>query len=228
MKKALFFLITLFLFTSIHAQKMPKPPKADAIGKETLWESFERKDAYDILVRTKKIAILPASSAFYAKKIEPDSATKIQQSLTEMSTKIQKAYFDALIKNKLSAVIQNPTETNRILNEKGLLNPETLSKTPKNTLCFLLGVDAVMFIDITVEHLKSPLAQAALNSLSKLVDAASDEIAIGLRLFEKSNGDFFWANRSSEKVNSMQKTLSDAFLTAANTSLVEIPFVIKK
>lgn len=228
MKKVLFFLTSLFLFSSIFAQKLPKPPKADAVGKETLWDSFERKDTYEILVRTKKIAILPASSAFYGKKIDPDSATKIQIALTEMSTKIQKAYFDALIKNKLSAVLQNPNETNRILSEKGLLNPETLNSTPKNTLCFLLGVDAVMFIDITVEHLKSPLAQAALNSLSKLVDAASDEIAIGLRLFEKSNGEFFWSNRSSEKVNSMQKTLSDAFLNAANASLVEIPFVIKK
>ena len=60
--------ILMLIFTlSLHAQKLPKPPKADAVGKETLWESFERKDTYDILNRTKKIAILPVSSAYYAK-----------------------------------------------------------------------------------------------------------------------------------------------------------------
>ena len=113
-----------------------------------------------------------------------------------------------------------------ILNQKGLSNTETLNKTPKNTLCFILGVDAVMFVDITMEHLKSALAQAALNSLSKFVDAASDEIAIGLRLYEKANGDFFWANRSSAKINS-QNNPNDAFNKAAGESFQSIPFVIK-
>ena len=205
----LLMICTLF----VSAQKLPKPPKADAVGKETLWESFEKPNTYDILVRTKKIAILPASSAYYAKKIDPDS--------------VKKYYFESLIKNKLSAVLQNPAETNKILAEKGLLNPETLSKTPKNTVCFLLGVDAVVFIDITMEHLKSPLAQAALNSLSKFVDASSDEVAIGLRMYEKSNGDFFWATRIVEKVNSKQD-MGQAFINAAKGSFNNIPFLIKK
>jgi hypothetical protein len=220
---ALLMISTLF----VSAQKMPKPPKADAVGKETLWESFEKPNTYDILVRTKKIAILPASSAYYARKIDPDSVKKYQDLLTNMSIEMQKIYFESLIKNKLSAVLQNPTETNKILSEKGLLNPETLSKTPKNTVCFLLGVDAVVFIDITMEHLKSPLAQAALNSLSKFVDASSDEVAIGLRMYEKSNGDFFWATRVNEKVNSKQD-MSQAFINAAKGSFNNIPFLIKK
>ena len=66
--------ILMLIFTlSLHAQKLPKPPKADAVGKETLWESFERKDSYDILTRTKKIAILPVTSAYFAKKIKDDN-----------------------------------------------------------------------------------------------------------------------------------------------------------
>ena len=146
--------------------------------------------------------------------------------LTKISTIIQKAYFDGLIKKSLSAIIQNPDETNKILNQKGLLNIDLLNKTPKNTICFILGVDAVMVVDITMEHLKSALAQAALNSLSKFVDAASDENAIGLRLYEKSNGDFFWANRSSAKINS-QNNPEAAFNKAAEESFQSIPFVIK-
>jgi hypothetical protein len=219
--------VLMLIFTlSLHAQKLPKAPKADAVGKETLWESFERKDSYDILTRTKKIAILPVSSAYFIKKIEPDSLKAMQTMLTKISTIIQKAYFDGLIKKSLSAIIQNPDETNKILNQKGLLNIDLLNKTPKNTICFILGVDAVMVVDITMEHLKSALAQAALNSLSKFVDAASDEIAIGLRLYEKSNGDFFWANRSSAKINS-QNNPDAAFNKAAEESFQSIPFVIK-
>lgn len=216
----------LFFSISLFAQKSPQAPKADAIGKESLWESFEKKETYDILVRTKKIAILPVSSAYFAKKIEQDSLQKYQAMLTNISVNIQKAYFNGLIKKTLSAAIQNPDETNKILSQRGLLNPENMNKTPKNTLCFILGVDAVMFVDITMEHLKSALAQAALNSLSKFVDAASDEIAIGLRLYEKSNGEFFWANRSSAKINS-QNNPNDAFNKAAGESFQSIPFVIK-
>ena len=47
-------LLLLIITLSVHAQKMPSPPKEDAFGKESLWESFERKDTYDILNRTKK------------------------------------------------------------------------------------------------------------------------------------------------------------------------------
>ena len=224
--KRLFTILLTIVTISLSAQKLPNPPKADAIGKESLWESFEKKDTYDILVRTKKIAILPVSSAYFAKKINADSLQKYQNMLTNISVNIQKSYFNGLIKKSLSAAIQNPDETNKILNQKGLSNTETLNKTPKNTLCFILGVDAVMFVDITMEHLKSALAQAALNSLSKFVDAASDEIAIGLRLYEKANGDFFWANRSSAKINS-QNNPNDAFNKAAGESFQSIPFVIK-
>jgi len=216
--------ILMLIFTlSLHAQKLPKPPKADAVGKETLWESFERKDSYDILTRTKKIAILPVTSAYFAKKIKDDN--EYQAILTEISSEIQKSYFNGLIKKSLSAIIQNPDETNKILNQKGLLNIDLLNKTPKNTICFILGVDAVMVVDITMEHLKSALAQAALNSLSKFVDAASDEYAIGLRLYEKSNGDFFWAYRSSVKDNT--KLQDDAFNKLVVESFQSIPFVIK-
>ncbi len=156
--KRLFTILLTIVTISLSAQKLANPPKADAIGKESLWESFEKKDTYDILVRTKKIAILPVSSAYFAKKINADSLQKYQNMLTNISVNIQKSYFNGLIKKSLSAAIQNPDETNKILNQKGLLNPETLNKTPKNTLCFILGVDAVMFVDITMEHLKSALA----------------------------------------------------------------------
>ena len=225
MKKLITILLSIVTI-SLSAQKLPNAPKADAIGKESLWESFEKKETYDILVRTKKIAILPGSSAYFAKNIDPDFLQKYQNWLDTVSMIVQQKYFMLLIKKSLSAAIQNPDETNKILNQKGLSNPETLNKTPKNTLCFILGVDAVMFVDITMEHLKSALAQAALNSLSKFVDAASDEIAIGLRLYEKANGDFFWANRSSAKINS-QNNPNDAFNKAAGESFQSIPFVIK-
>ena len=117
-------LITILLSIatiSLSAQKLPNPPKTDAIGKESLWESFEKKDTYDILVRTKKVAILPVSSAYFAKKIDPDSLQKYQNMLTTISVNIQKVYFNGLIKKSLSAAIQNPEETNKILNQKGLL-----------------------------------------------------------------------------------------------------------
>jgi hypothetical protein len=219
-------LLLLIITLSVHAQKMPSPPKEDAFGKESLWESFERKDAYDILNRTKKIAILPVSSAYFAKKIDPDSLQKYQVMLTKISTSVQKAYFDGLVKKTLSAVMQNPDETNRILNQKGLLNMELLNKTPKNTICFMLGVDAVMFVDITMERLRSALGQLALNTLNPFNSTASDEIAIGLRLYEKANGDFFWANRSSVKIT-MLNNASDAFIKATGESFQSIPFVIK-
>ena len=219
-------LLLLIITLSVQAQKLPSPPKEDAYGKESLWESFERKDTYDILTRTKKIAILPVSSAYFAKKIEPDSLQKYQVMLTKISTSVQKAYFDGLVKKTLSAVMQNPDETNRILNQKGLLNMELLTKTPKNTICFMLGVDAVMIVDITMERLRSALGQLALNTLNPFSNTASDEIAIGLRLYEKSNGDFFWANRSSAKIT-MLNNLSDAFIKATGESFQSIPFVIK-
>ena len=219
-------LLLLIITLSVHAQKMPSPPKEDAFGKESLWESFERKDAYDILNRTKKIAILPVSSAYFAKKIDPDSLQKYQVVLTELSSDIQKIYFDGLVKKTLSAVLQNPDETNRILSQRGLLNLELLNKTPKNTVCFMLGVDAVMFVDITMEHLRSALGQAALNALTRFSNAASDEIAIGLQLYEKANGEFFWANRSSAKIT-MINNPSGAFIKAIGESFQSIPFVIK-
>lgn len=103
---------------------------------------------------------------------------------------------------------------------------ELLNKTPKNTICFMLGVDAVMFVDITMEHLRSALGQAALNALSRFSNAASDEIAIGLRLYEKANGEFFWANRSSAKIT-MLNNPSDAFIKATGESFQSIPFVIR-
>ena len=78
-----------------------------------------------------------------------------------------------------------------------------------------MGVDAVMFVDITMELTKNTL-----------VTAGSEEIAIGLRLYEKSNGDFFWANRSSAKINS-QNNPNDAFNKAVGESFQSIPFVIK-
>ena len=219
-------LLLLIITLSVQAQKLPSPPKEDAFGKESLWESFERKDTYDILSRTKKIAILPVSSAYFAKKIDPDSLQKYQVMLTKISTSVQKAYFDGLVKKTLSAVMQNPDETNRILNQKGLLNMELLNKTPKNTICFMLGVDAVMFVDITMERLRSALGQLAINSLSRFTNAASDEIAIGLRLYEKANGEFFWANRSSEKITWLNSP-SEAFIKATGESFQSIPFVIK-
>jgi hypothetical protein len=219
-------LLLLIITLSVHAQKMPSPPKEDAFGKESLWESFERKDAYDILNRTKKIAILPVSSAYFAKKIDPDSLQKYQVMLTKISSSVQKAYFEGLVKKTLSAVVQNPDETNRILSQKGLLNMELLNKTPKNTICFILGVDAVMFVDITMERLRSALGQLALNTLNPFNSTASDEIAIGLRLYEKANGDFFWANRSSVKIT-MLNNASDAFIKATGESFQSIPFVIK-
>lgn len=219
-------LLLLIITLSVQAQKLPSPPKEDAFGKESLWESFERKDTYDILSRTKKIAILPVSSAYFAKKIEPDSLQKYQVMLTKISTTVQKAYFDGLVKKTLSAVMQNPDETNRILNQKGLLNMELLNKTPKNTICFMLGVDAVMIVDITMERLRSALGQLALNTLNPFSNTASDEIAIGLRLYEKSNGDFFWANRSSAKIT-MLNNPSDAFIKATGESFQSIPFVIR-
>lgn len=219
-------LLLLIITLSVHAQKMPSPPKEDAFGKESLWESFERKDAYDILNRTKKIAILPVSSAYFAKKIDPDSLQKYQVMLTKISSSVQKAYFEGLVKKTLSAVVQNPDETNRILSQKGLLNLELLNKTPKNTICFILGVDAVMFVDITMERLRSALGQLALNTLNPFNSTASDEIAIGLRLYEKANGDFFWANRSSVKIT-MLNNASDAFIKATGESFQSIPFVIK-
>ena len=228
--KSLLTVYFLFLITILFAQKLPQPPKTDAIGKESLWESFEKKDTYDILVRTKKIAILPVSSAYFAKNIDSDSLQKYQNWLDTISVEIQEAYFMLLIKKTLSAAIQNPKETNKILNQKGLLNPETLNKTPKNTLCFILGVDAVLFVDITMEHLKSALAQAALNSLSKFVDAASDEIAIGLRLYEKSNGDFFWANRLNVKLkdNLFNKSLSFDFKTKQKVGVDIIGWLLEE
>lgn len=219
-------LLLLIITLSVHAQKLPSPPKEDAFGKESLWESFERKDAYDILNRTKKIAILPVSSAYFAKKIDPDSLQKYQIMLTKISSTVQKAYFDGLVKKTLSAVVQNPDETNRILSQKGLLNMELLTKTSKNTVCFMLGVDAVMFVDITMERLRSALGQLALNTLNPSNSTASDEIAIGLRLYEKANGDFFWASRSSVKIT-MLNNPSDAFIKATGESFQSIPFVIK-
>jgi hypothetical protein len=220
MKKLITILLSITTI-SLSAQKLPNPPKTDAIGKESLWESFEKKDTYDILVRTKKIAILPVTSAYFAKKIDADSLQKFQNMLTNSSLIIQKAYYIGLIKKSLSAAIQNPEETNKILNQKGLLNPETVKKTPKNTLCFILGVDAVMFVDITMERLNLSL----LNSFIRLGDY-SDEIAIGLRLYEKSNGDFFWANRSSAKVLYLDSP--DAALNkAAEVSFQSIPFIIR-
>jgi hypothetical protein len=103
---------------------------------------------------------------------------------------------------------------------------ELLNKTPKNTICFMLGVDAVMFVDITMERLRSALGQLALNTLNPFNSTASDEIAIGLRLYEKANGDFFWANRSSVKIT-MLNNASDAFIKATGESFQSIPFVIK-
>jgi hypothetical protein len=238
--KSLLTVYFLFFITILFAQKLPQPPKTDAIGKESLWESFEKKDTYDILVRTKKIAILPVSSAYFAKKIDPDSLQKYQNMLTTISVNIQKAYFNGLIKKSLSAAIQNPEETNKILNQKGLLNTETLKQTPKNTLCFILGVDAVIFVDITMELTKATL-----------VTSRFEEIAIGLRLYEKSNGDFFWAYRLAVKFkdNLFNQSLSFDFkpkqkigvnffgwldekpLTPFNEAIREsfqsIPFVIK-
>ena len=214
MKKLITILLSIVTI-SLSAQKLPNPPKADAIGKESLWESFEKKDTYDILVRTKKIAILPVSSAYFAKKINADSLQKYQNMLTNISVNIQKSYFNGLIKKSLSAAIQNPDETNKILNQKGLLNTETLKQTPKNTLCFILGVDAVMFVDITMELTKNTL-----------VTAGSEEIAIGLRLYEKSNGDFFWANRLTAKLkNGISRDY--VFTNAISESFQSIPFVIK-
>ena len=107
MKKLITILLSIVTI-SLSAQKLPNPPKADAIGKESLWESFEKKDTYDILVRTKKIAILPVTSAYFAKKIDADSLQKFQNMLTNSSLIIQKAYYIGLIKKSLSAAIQNP------------------------------------------------------------------------------------------------------------------------
>jgi hypothetical protein len=222
----------LFFITILFAQKLPQPPKTDAIGKESLWESFETKDAYDILVRTKKIAILPATSAYFAKKIDAETTKALETDLTETSREMQKSYYTTLLTCRLSAIIQNIEETNRILNQKGLGSAELLYKTPKNTICAILGVDAVMFVDLTMEHLKSKLARVALNSLGttawggSLIDAASDEITIGLRLYEKATGDFFWANRSSAKVNN-QNTVEAAYQKAWMSSFISLPFVIK-
>ena len=222
----------LFFITILFAQKLPQPPKSDAIGKESLWESFETKDAYDILVRTKKIAILPATSAYFAKKIDAETTKALETDLTKTSSEMQKSYYNTLITCRLSAIIQNIEETNRILNQKGLSSTELLHKTPKNTICAILGVDAVMFVDLTMEHLKSKLARVALNSLGttawggSLIDAASDEITIGLRLYEKATGDFFWANRSSAKVNN-QNTVEAAYQKAWMSSFISLPFVIK-
>ena len=213
--KSLLTVYFLFLITILFAQKLPQPPKTDAIGKESLWESFEKKDTYDILVRTKKIAILPVSSAYFAKNIDSDSLQKYQNWLDTISVEIQEAYFMLLIKKTLSAAIQNPKETNKILNQKGLLNRESLKQTPKNTLCFILGVDAVMFVDITMELTKNTL-----------VTASSEEIAIGLRLYEKSNGDFFWANRLTAKLK-YGISPDYVFTNAIRESFQSIPFVIK-
>jgi hypothetical protein len=214
MKKLITILLSIVTI-SLSAQKLPNPPKADAIGKESLWESFEKKDTYDILVRTKKIAILPGSSAYFAKNIDPDFLQKYQNWLDTVSMIVQQKYFMLLIKKSLSAAIQNPDETNKILNQKGLLNTETLKQTPKNTLCFILGVDAVMFVDITMELTKNTL-----------VTAGSEEIAIGLRLYEKSNGDFFWANRLTAKLkNGISRDY--VFTNAISESFQSIPFVIK-
>jgi len=214
MKKLITILLSIVTI-SLSAQKLPNPPKADAIGKESLWESFEKKNTYDILVRTKKIAILPGSSAYFAKNIDPDFLQKYQNWLDTVSVVVQEKYFMLLIKKSLSAAIQNPEETNKILNQKGLLNTETLKQTPKNTLCFILGVDAVMFVDITMELTKNTL-----------VTASSEEIAIGLRLYEKSNGDFFWANRLTAKLkNGISPDY--VFTNAIRESFQSIPFVIK-
>jgi hypothetical protein len=214
MKKLITILLSIVTI-SLSAQKLPNAPKADAIGKESLWESFEKKDTYDILVRTKKIAILPGSSAYFAKNIDPDFLQKYQNWLDTVSMIVQQKYFMLLIKKSLSAAIQNPDETNKILNQKGLLNTETLKQTPKNTLCFILGVDAVMFVDITMELTKNTL-----------VTAGSEEIAIGLRLYEKSNGDFFWANRLTAKLkNGISRDY--VFTNAIRESFQSIPFVIK-
>ena len=214
MKKLITILLSIVTI-SLSAQKLPNAPKADAIGKESLWESFETKDAYDILVRTKKIAILPGSSAYFAKNIDPDFLQKYQNWLDTVSMFVQQKYFMLLIKKSLSAAIQNPDETNKILNQKGVLNTETLKQTPKNTLCFILGVDAVMFVDITMELTKNTL-----------VTAGSEEIAIGLRLYEKSNGDFFWANRLTAKLkNGISRDY--VFTNAISESFQSIPFVIK-
>jgi hypothetical protein len=208
-------------------QKMPKPPKSGAIGKETLWESFQKDNYIDILMRTKRIAILPVSSAFYVKEVQADTLKKYQDILSKLSVEMQKAYFEGLVKKRLSAFLQSTTETNRILGEKGLLNLELLNKTPKNTLCFLLGVDAVVFVDITMEHLKSKLASAAMGYLSAgLAGNATDEVAIGLRMYEKSSGEFFWANRSTEKVTS-SLSIEKAWALVANNSLSSLPFIVK-
>jgi hypothetical protein len=218
-KKKLITILLSIVTISLSAQKLPNPPKADAIGKESLWESFEKKNTYDILVRTKKIAILPVTSAYFAKKIDADSLQKFQNMLTNSSLIIQKAYYIGLIKKSLSAAIQNPEETIKILNQKGLLNPETLNQTPKNTLCFILGVDAVMFVDITMELTKATL-----------VTARSEEIAIGLRLYEKSNGDFFWANRLNVKLkdNLFNKSLSFDFKTKQKVGVDIIGWLLEE
>ena len=173
------------------------------------------------------IAILPVSSVSYLKDMQVDSLKKYQDLLSKFSVEMQKGYFDNLVKRSLSAVLQNPTQTNILLGEKGLLNLELLNKTPKNTLCFLLGVDAVVFVDVTMEQLKSKLASAAIGYLSGgLAGNATDEVAIGLRMYEKSNGDFFWASRISEKVTS-SLDYSKALTLVASKSLNSLPFIVE-
>jgi hypothetical protein len=224
MKKHLLLLILFFNLFVTYSQSINLAPKKDAVGKDALWGKYTHPELFKILNRTKKIAIIPPSTALFSRSTNQEFLRQTQERLNVVSSKFQTVYFTLLSKKSLSLLIQNPDETNKILSERNLVNLETLQKIPKNNLCFILGVDAVMFIDVTMENLKSQVTEAYLNAIS--IKSTTDELGIGLRIHERANGDFIWSNKFYEKVKSNESDV-DIFRNIINSSIPALPFVLK-
>jgi hypothetical protein len=220
------FLVIIFFFNVLvsFGQKGPKQPKPDAIGKDALLEKYEHSNSFQILSRTKSVAILPASTAFYAKKMSNEELRNVQSNFSLSASSLQKTYYALLYKSTLSALLQDPETTNKILKERNLLDINAINKTPKNTLCFMLGVDGVLFIDVTLEDLKSATAEAALSVLG--YNSNSNELAIGLRFYEKANGELVWSNFYFDKLTS-KEPVNVGIMKLASYSYKQIPFLIK-
>jgi hypothetical protein len=224
MKKHLLLLILFFNLFVTYSQSINLAPKKDAVGKDALWGKYTHPELFKILSRTKKIAIIPPSTALFSRSGNQEFLRQTQEHLNLVSSKFQTVYFTLLSKKSLSLLIQNPDETNKILSERNLVNLETLQKIPKNNLCFILGVDAVMFIDVTMENLKSQVTEAYLNAIS--IKSTTDELGIGLRIHERANGDFIWSNKFYEKVKSNESDV-DIFRNIINSSIPALPFVLR-
>lgn len=141
----------------------------------------------------KLVAILPFDVAITYKRIPKhydSSANKNEEK--SLTTNLQSSMFTYLLRkaNNYLVTFQDPTRTNALLKSKGVY--DHLDLLTQDSICKILGVDAVIKCDYEYEKTASEGAAIAKTVLFGGIGSKTGSGALTLQVYNGSDGNLLW------------------------------------